>query len=280
MTNNMDVRPTRLADLVLTDVVRALFTALTDVPNLTSLLLHGGPGVGKTSAIECICIELERRNPQFRKNRDVLTLNASDDRGLETVRSTVAAFVRHGGDTPKILVLDEIDAMTLSAQRTLATVMCNHNAVLFCTCNYLCRVDMALRDMCVMVQMPAPDHGQAIQRLVVQTGVDRVVAEGVYTESGGDLRAARNYCGLMRVLPTDTKFLTPEQWLNMEMTETCKSRAKVLMSNRAMRHELEALLTTLHVPTEYRTNALRELMDVTIGQIDGETNDAIGQSCA
>lgn len=279
----MDARPKRLKDLVLTDVVRSLFTALTDITQLTSLLLHGGPGVGKTSAIECICTELELQNPQFRKNRDVLTLNASDDRGLETVRSTVAAFVRHRRDTPKVLVLDEIDAMTLSAQRTLATVMQNHKAILFCTCNYLCRVDTALRDMCIMVQMPAPDHDQAIERLVAQTGVATEIASRVYADARGDLRAARNYCGLMRKLPASTLFLTPEQKLNNAVINICKRGSGRLVADRGLLRELEALLTTLQAPTQCRMNALEELadaLDVSVGQIDGETNDAVGQGCA
>lgn len=279
----MDARPKLLDDLVLTDVVRSLFTALTDITQLTSLLLHGGPGVGKTSAIECICTELEARNPPFRKNRDVLTLNASDDRGLDTVRSTIAAFVRHGHNTPKILVLDEIDAMTLSAQRTLATVMQNHKATLFCTCNYLCRVDTALRDMCIMVQMPAPDHDQAIDRLVAQTGVSTEIAGRVYADTRGDLRAARNYCGLMRVLPIDTVFLTMEQHLNNAVIELCKKKAEGLGRDRVLLRELEALLTSLQVPTQSRMNALKELtnaLEKPVGQIDGETNDAVGQGCA
>ena len=279
----MDARPKRLEDLVLTDVVRSLFTALTDITQLTSLLLHGGPGVGKTSAIECICAELEIHNPQFRKNRDVLTLNASDDRGLETVRSTVAAFLRHGRDVPKILVLDEIDAMTLSAQRTLATVMQNHKAILFCTCNYLCRVDTALRDMCIMVQMPAPDHGQAIERLITQTGISREIASRVFADTRGDLRAARNYCGLMRMLPSDTVFLTTEQRLNNAIIELCKRGKGRLVMNRALLRELEMLLTMLQVPTQCRKSALEELataLELPTSQIDGETNDAVGQGCA
>jgi DNA polymerase III delta prime subunit len=245
--------------MVLTDVVRRLLDAVSDVSRITSILLHGGPGVGKTSAIDCMCHEIQSRRPGFRRKKEVLTLNASDDRGLDTVRTTITAFVAHSQHTPKILVLDEIDAMTLAAQRTLATVVREHKAVLLATCNYLYRVDTALRDTCILVQMPAPDKELSIDRLVSHTSVPRPLAERVYHDAKGDLRTAKNYCGLLRSLPADTDLLTPEQRLTLRVTECCKNHAATLARRPELCRELATLLMAGGIASEHRTRAYAEL---------------------
>jgi DNA polymerase III delta prime subunit len=255
----MDSRPESLDQMVLTDAVRRLLTSMTDPSRLTSLLLHGGPGVGKTSAIDCLCNDIQRRQPNFRRSRDVLVLNASDDRGLETVRTTIAAFVAHSHGTPKLLVLDEIDAMTLAAQRTLACVIRTHNAVLLATCNYLFRVDMALRDMCILVQMPAPDRDESIRRLCAQTDVDIELASRVYRDTGGDLRTAKNYCNLLKHLPPETDTLTPEQRLNAQIVACCHASGRQLMDCPDLCAELVTYLMEGEIPIEDRTRAFAEL---------------------
>ena len=263
----MNSRPTSFDQMVLTDVVRRLLTAASNLREATSLLFHGGPGVGKTSAIDCLCNAIQDANPGFSKHRDVLSLNASDDRGLDTVRSTISSFVAHGhgNGIPKVLVLDEIDAMTLPAQRTLATVMSKHNSILLATCNYLCKVDMALRDMCVLVQMPSPDAHMAVGRLAAQTKVTYELAQHVYSQTAGDLRAAKNYCGLIRSLDPGTDFLTPEQRLNHAVIGLCQNHSTALTLNREVRRELETLLTATKIPVEYRRKVIEELVGVLNG---------------
>jgi DNA polymerase III delta prime subunit len=255
----MDSRPTSFDQMVLTDVTRKLLSGVSSIDKVTSLLFHGGPGVGKTSAIDCLCAALERSSPLFNRRRDVLALNASDDRGLDTVRSLVVSFISHSSTGLKLVVLDEIDAMTLPAQRTLATVMIKHRAVLLATCNYLCRVDAALRDMCILVQMPAPERTEAVERLASITGVPLELANDVYTQTSGDLRTAKNYCGLLPSFATAPNFLTPEQRLDNAIVGVCRDHARALIGRSDLRTELETLLTAIRVPVAHREKALSEL---------------------
>lgn len=255
----MDSRPKQFDQMVLTDVTRQLLLSVSSINNITSLLFHGGPGVGKTSAIDCLCNTLEHNSPMFNKRRDVLALNASDDRGLDTVRSTVVSFISHNSTGLKLVVLDEIDAMTLQAQRTLATVMIKHNTVLLATCNYLCRVDSALRDMCILVQMPAPERTEAVKRLSSHTSVSLELADNIYTQTLGDLRTAKNYCGLIPSFQTVPDFLTPEQRLDNDVIGLCKNHGRTLIERDDLRKELETLLRTVKVPVAHREKALSEL---------------------
>jgi len=261
----MDARPQRLDQMVLTPTVRSLLESVCEPRRLTSLLFHGGPGVGKTSAIECICMTLQEKVEGFRRNRDVLSLNASDDRGLDTVRTTMSAFVQHAHEngTIKVLVLDEIDAMMLPAQRTLATLLSKSPAILFATCNYLCRVDQSLRDLCILIEMPSPNEEEAIMRLVAQTGIEKEAASRIYDDTNGDLRTARNYCGLAAGLTPEVRsnidFLTPELRLDRYLVDLCENEAAKLAASPELLSECEELLLSTQVSVRCRWRALREI---------------------
>lgn len=274
----MDARPKRLDQMVLTPTVRALLESVCEPQQLTSLLFHGGPGVGKTSAIECICLTLQEKVEGFRRNRDVLSLNASDDRGLDTVRTVMAAFAQHAHENGaiKLLVLDEIDAMMLPAQRTLATLLSKSPAILFATCNYLCRVDQSLRDLCILIEMPSPERDEAISRLTAQTGVDHTMASRIYNETDGDLRTAGNYCGLAANLGdgvrSDVDFLTPELQLDRQLVSLCEWEAEKLTAFTELRQECESLLLSTQVPVRHRLLALKEVAAKLAGTPDCSQN--------
>src|SRR5947209_18847748 len=81
-------------------------------------LFAGPPGTGKTTAGLCLAHDLfgERFQDAFKE------LNASDERGIDVVRTTVKEFARMASLTSvpfKILVLDEADNMTGDAQSAL-----------------------------------------------------------------------------------------------------------------------------------------------------------------
>ncbi|KAF3615082.1 Replication factor C subunit 4 [Capsicum annuum] len=116
-------RPKQVKDVAHQDeVVRVLSNTL-ETSNCPHMLFYGPPGTGKTTTALAIAHQLF--GPELYKSR-VLELNASDDRGINVVRTKIKNFAavavgssRQGGyPCPpfKIIILDEADSMTQDAQ--------------------------------------------------------------------------------------------------------------------------------------------------------------------
>ena len=193
-------RPAELDGVRGQDAVLAALDRLGASPDMPHLLLHGAPGSGKTAAAGCLVARM------FADQGRVLSLNASDERNIRTMRDTVTQFARAGAltgprapDRPafKVVLLDEADSLTAESQSCLQALMEVHAArVRFVlTCNYADRLSAALRSRCVQLRFgPLPDD--------VTLGLLRRVCELeglsahpeslaiVCRSSGGDLRRA------------------------------------------------------------------------------------------
>lgn len=125
---------------------------------LPHMLFYGPPGTGKTSTIISIAKQY------YGDNIDNMTivLNASEERGIETVRTRIKQFVITKGvdvNNFKLVILDEIDAMTDDAQAILRKVVEKYvNNVRFCfICNYLKKINPAIQSRCVIFRFnPIP----------------------------------------------------------------------------------------------------------------------------
>src|SRR5690606_3188431 len=131
-----------------------------DTNRLPHLLLYGPPGTGKTSTI----LALARRIYGAANMRQmVLELNASDDRGIDVVREQIKTFASTkqlfslgpstGGSsmaTYKLIILDEADAMTNTAQMALRRIMEKYTVnTRFCIiANYAHKLSPALLSRC------------------------------------------------------------------------------------------------------------------------------------
>ena len=141
-------RPTTFQDIVLQDTSRRIFDNMLKSRQIPNLLLHGPPGTGKTTAI----LNLKRHLYSPAEIRELtIHLNASDDRGVYVVRKQIALFAKskplfHSG--VKLVVLDEIDYMTPTAQKELITVIesysKNADISFILMCNYYSRLDTKL----------------------------------------------------------------------------------------------------------------------------------------
>ncbi|KAI5637241.1 ras family domain-containing protein [Phthorimaea operculella] len=112
-------RPSKLEDLVSHDEIVRTINQFMQENQMPHLLFYGPPGTGKTSTI-LACARQMYTPQQF--NSMVLELNASDDRGIGIVRGQILSFastrtIFKAG--PKLIILDEADAMTNDAQNAL-----------------------------------------------------------------------------------------------------------------------------------------------------------------
>lgn len=192
-------RPKRLDDIINQDeVVRALksFAKEKSVPHM---LFAGPAGVGKTAT--AIAFARELYGESWREN--TLELNASDERGIDTVRETIKErFARTlpVGDVPfKLIILDESDAMTADAQTALRRVMelFARNVRFILTCNYSNKIIEPIQSRTVVFRFSPLPKDKVIERLkfiaknenidVSQDGYD-----AIWEVSSGDMRKAIN----------------------------------------------------------------------------------------
>ena len=117
-----------------------------DMPNV---LLHGPAGVGKTAAAGILALEILKREI----DSNFFEINASDDRRLEVVRTTIKDVAQQKaiGDVPfKIIHLDELDGMTPDAQNALKRIMERyaHNVRFIITANDRSKIIYPLQSRC------------------------------------------------------------------------------------------------------------------------------------
>ena len=149
---------------------------------LQNLLLFGPAGTGKTSLAKLIVGQL---------NADHLYINASDERGIDTIRDKIIPFASSiGFNGLKIVILDESDYLTAQAQATLRNVMESFSAScrFILTCNYLDRIISPLQSRCMAFGITPPSKkevGQHILQICESEGIN-------YTDDDRDWETIRS----------------------------------------------------------------------------------------
>lgn len=171
-----------------------------DLPNM---LLYGPPGTGKTSTILAAARQIFG---DMYKDR-ILELNASDERGINVVRTKIKNFSQlsassvrpDGRPCPpfKIIILDEADSMTHAAQSALRRTMEKESrSTRFCLiCNYVSRIIVPITSRCSKFRFKALGEEKVIARLRHICEMEGVkIEEDAYKSivkiSAGDLRRA------------------------------------------------------------------------------------------
>jgi DNA polymerase III delta prime subunit len=130
------------------------------------LLFHGKSGVGKTSTINAIVNEIYGKN----KNFMVMKLDASDDRGINTVREEIKGFAEKMTlfcSGVKLIILDEVDSMTFDAQFALRRIIEKYSdTTRFCLiCNYENKIIQPIKSRCVDIRFYPIDDNIIVKRL-------------------------------------------------------------------------------------------------------------------
>lgn len=202
-------RPVSLSDVSGHQDILATINKFVDSNRLPHLLLYGPPGTGKTSTI----LALARRIYGTENMRQmVLELNASDDRGIDVVREQIKTFAstkqiftvggasKTGGMASyKLIILDEADAMTNTAQMALRRIMEKYTAnTRFCViANYTHKLSPALLSRCTRFRFSPLKEGDIrvlVDKVILEESVKITgeATDALVTLSKGDMRRALN----------------------------------------------------------------------------------------
>jgi len=127
--------------------------------DIQNLLLYGTPGTGKTTLAKLIVNNI---------NCDFLYINASDERGIDTIRDKVQGFASSASFKPlKIIILDEADFLTIQAQASLRNIIETYSRTtrFILTCNYLERIIDPLQSRCQVLKITPPSKKEVAQHV-------------------------------------------------------------------------------------------------------------------
>jgi len=158
-------RPQRLDDIIGNTNQIIFFKKFIESGNIPNLLLNGEPGGGKTSAV--IALAKEYLGDLFADY--CMDLNASDERGIDVVRSKIKIFSQRKSccNKFKIIILDESDNMTNPAQLALKRIMDQYDDTtrFFFTCNSIENIISSIQSKCKIMYFGRIEQNDIINRL-------------------------------------------------------------------------------------------------------------------
>ena len=191
-------RPSKFEEVVGQHEIVKRVKSLVQSLNIPHLLFAGPAGTGK-STLALITVK-ELFGDRWKEN--YLELNASDERGIDVVRSKVKDFARTKAieNIPfKVIFLDEADALTKEAQQALRRTMENYSNTcrFILSCNYSSKIIDPIQSRCVNLRfklLEKKDIKEVINKIShkEKLEIDDDALETLNEASEGDCRKAIN----------------------------------------------------------------------------------------
>ena len=156
---NEKYRPLTLDKFVGNENLKKTIQQFLDQNDIVNMLLYGGAGTGKSTLAKLIVHNLDC---------DSLLINASDERGIETIRDKVQGFASVASFKPlKVVILDEADFLTIQAQASLRNIIetFSRTTRFIMTCNFVERIIDPLQSRCQVLKIVPPTKKDVAKHL-------------------------------------------------------------------------------------------------------------------
>lgn len=190
-------RPQTLDEVVGQDHIIQILKRYVKEGNMPNLMFTGPAGVGKTTT--ALALAKSILGEYWRQN--FLELNASDARGIDTVRHEIKNFSRlkSVGAPFRIIFLDEVDNMTKDAQHALRREMemYTKTSSFILSCNYSSKIIDPIQSRCAIFRFTPIKGPQIIERLKKIAEAENInttpgALESIVYFAEGDMRRAVN----------------------------------------------------------------------------------------
>lgn len=193
-------RPRNIQNLILSDIIQEKINNIILSKKMPNIIITGSPGTGKTSTILCLAKSI--LGPNYKKF--ILELNASDNRGLDYISSSVTYFCKRkicneNDQTLKLIIFDEADNITKKAQNALSNLIekYSHNTRFAFTCNESSKIIESIHSRCIILKFNTLDKDNIIKRLLYICNKENIEYDelglySIYMISNGDIRQSIN----------------------------------------------------------------------------------------
>ena len=214
-------RPTKLDNYVGNENIKKVIKQYLDQDDIQNLCFYGPAGTGKTILAKLIVKNLDC---------DYLYINASDERGIDTIRDKVTSFASTASfKSLKVVILDEADFLTINAQASLRNVIetFSRSTRFILTCNYIERIIDPLQSRCQTLKIVPPSKVEVAKHLAWILGEENISfivddIKNIVNQFYPDLRKMLNTIQLSIIdnkLSVDKSVLVSNNYMNLLLKE-------------------------------------------------------------
>ena len=152
-------RSSKLDEYVGNENIKKTISQYLDQNDIQNLIFYGPAGTGKTTLAKLIVKNLDCSH---------LYINASDERGIDTIRDKVSSFASAASFSPlKVVILDEADFLTIQAQASLRNVIETYSRTtrFIMTCNFVERIIDPLQSRCQVLKIIPPSKADVAKHI-------------------------------------------------------------------------------------------------------------------